>query len=142
MTGLLIGVDTEADNQWDAEARRNIENRNVHELPRLQALCDRYAARPTYLVTYEMATDKEARAVLQDLAKTGRCEIGTHHHPWTTPPYVDDHLYPLNLTPQHFREQLTSLTDAVANITGERPVSYRAGRNGFAGGQPPSFDQN
>lgn len=134
-TKILLGVDTEADNQWVASARSELEVKNVYELPRLQELCDRYGVRPTYLVTYEMAVDEGAKGVLKDLAASERCEIATHHHPWSTPPEVDDHLYPLNLTPEHFRAQLEHLTDAVGGITGDRPVSYRAGRNGFAGWQ-------
>jgi len=141
MTGILLGVDTEADDQWTAEARRTLTVANVHELPRLQGLCDRYGVRPTYLVTYEMAVSEGAKHVLRDLASTGRAEIATHHHPWSTPPEVEDHLYPLNLAPGHFREQLLRLTEAVAAITGEPPVSYRAGRNGFAGWQVPILEE-
>jgi hypothetical protein len=135
MTRVLLGVDTEADNQWDASSREALAVRNVAELPRLQKLCDNYGVRPTYLLTYEVASEPESRTVLRDLAATGRCEIGTHHHPWTTPPLVNGHLYPLNLEPHHYHAQLQQLTEVVAEVTGERPVSYRAGRNGFAGWQ-------
>ena len=135
MTFVLLGVDTEADNQWEAEGRRNLTVKNVHELPRLQEFCDRYEVRPTYLITHEMAVNPDARRVLLDLAETERCEIGAHHHPWTSPPKVEGHLYPLNLTPDHFREQLRQLTDAIAELIGQSPVSYRAGRNGFTGWQ-------
>ena len=109
--------------------------KNAHELPRLQEICDRYRVPPTYLVTYEMATDDSARGVLKELAATGRCEIATHHHPWSTPPVVNGHLYPLNLSPAQFKEQLKVLTDAVSEVSGTAPVSYRAGRNGFTGWQ-------
>lgn len=136
-TTILLGVDTEADDQWSAPGRERLTVANVRELPRLQELCDRYGVPPTYLVTYEMAKDDGARGVLRELAATGRAEIATHHHPWSTPPLVDEHLYPLNLEPEHFKEQLKVLTEAVADITGEAPVSYRAGRNGFAGWQVP-----
>jgi peptidoglycan/xylan/chitin deacetylase (PgdA/CDA1 family) len=135
MTRVLLGVDTEADNQWEAASRETLTVRNIAELPRLQKLCDEYDVRPTYLLTQEVAVDPEAKAILKDLAATGRSEIGTHHHPWTTPPRVNEHLYPLNLTPDHYRAQLRELTQAVADVTGVRPVSYRAGRNGFAGWQ-------
>lgn len=134
-TRILLGVDTEADNQWEASARATLPVKNAYELPRLQEVCDRYGVPPTYLVTYEMATDDGARSVLKELAATGRCEIATHHHPWSTPPLVEGHLYPLNLSPERFREQLKVLTDSVAGITGGAPVSYRAGRNGFTGWQ-------
>jgi peptidoglycan/xylan/chitin deacetylase (PgdA/CDA1 family) len=141
MTRILLGVDTEADDQWSAAARKNLTVENVHEIPRLQALCDRYGVKPTYLVTYEMATDDRAKNVLRELAATGKAEIASHHHPWSTPPEVSDHLYPLNLTPALFKEQLLRLTEAVAGITGVRPVSYRAGRNGFAGWQVPVLEE-
>jgi len=132
MTRMLMGVDTEADDQWSSAGRETLTLRNIAELPRLQALCDRYGVRPTYLVTYEVAADPESRALLCGLAQGGRCEIGAHHHPWTTPPAVADHQFPLNLSPDRFRAQLDALTEAVTDVTGERPVSYRSGRNGFA----------
>jgi hypothetical protein len=134
-THILLGVDTEADNQWDASARETLPVKNAHELPRLQEICDRYGVPPTYLVTYEMAKDDGARGVLKELAATGRCEIAAHHHPWSTPPLVNGHLYPLNLSPAQFKEQLKMLTDAVGEVSGAAPVSYRAGRNGFTGWQ-------
>jgi len=139
-TRFLLGIDTEADNQWEAAARERLTVRNVFELPRLQALADRYGVRPTYLVTYEVALNEECRALLRELAAAGRAEIGAHHHPWTTPPLADGHLYPLNLTPAQFEAQLEELTGAVKEITGESPVSYRAGRNGFAGWQVPALE--
>ena len=57
--------------------------------------------RPTYVVTWEMATRPESASVLRDLARTGRCEIGTHLHPWSSPPFRPEdlaaHTYPHNL---------------------------------------------
>ena len=134
-THILLGVDTEADNQWDASAREALTVKNARELPRLQEICDRYRVPPTYLVTYEMAKDDGARGVLKELAATGRCEIATHHHPWSTPPRANGHLYPLNLSPAQFKEQLKVLTEAVSEVSQTAPVSYRSGRNGFAGWQ-------
>jgi len=63
MTRMLMGVDTEADDQWSSAGRETLTLRNIAELPRLQALCDRYGVRPTYLVTYEVAADPESRAL-------------------------------------------------------------------------------
>ena len=53
---VLVGVDTEADDQWSAEGRRALSVRNAERLPALQALFDSLGVRPTYLVTHEMAT--------------------------------------------------------------------------------------
>ena len=44
---LLVGIDTEGDNQWDAAARANQTFENIYALPRLHALFSRHAVRPT-----------------------------------------------------------------------------------------------
>ena len=132
---LLVGIDTEADDQWTLEGRRRLEVRNAERLPALQALFDELHVRPTYLVTHEMATRPESVAVLRDLAQTGRCEIGTHLHPWSSPPFrpedLDGHTYPHNLPTDVLDRQLTELTGVIETQIGVRPTTYRAGRNGF-----------
>ena len=133
---LIISVDTEADDQWSLDGRRRLEVRNANCLPRLQSLCDRYGVRPTYLVTHEMAVKSEAAEVLRGLLKTGRCEIGSHLHPWSSPPYREDDLvgrYPSQLPPELLRRQLYDLTTVVDQQFGVRPISYRAGRYGLNG---------
>ena len=131
---LIISVDTEADDQWSLEGRQRLEVRNVHCLPRLQALCDRFRIRPSYLVTHEMATKPESAAVLTALRSEGRCEIGAHLHPWSSPPYRERDLggtYPSQLPDDLLARQLRELTGAIEDHVGARPVSYRAGRHGF-----------
>lgn len=131
---LLIGVDTEADDQWSVEGRRRLSVRNADCLPRLQALCDRYGVRPSYLVTHEMATRPDSVAVLKALLATGRCEIGAHLHPWSSPPYREEDLvgrYPSQLPDDLLERQLGELTEAIAANVGAHPTSYRAGRHGF-----------
>src|SRR5262249_39031396 len=106
-------------------------------LPALQALCDRFSVRPTYLVTWEMATRPESAAVLRELARAGRCEIGAHLHPWSSPPLRPEdlaaHTYPLNLPDALLERQLRELTAAIEAHVGVRPTTYRAGRNGVDG---------
>jgi hypothetical protein len=131
---LLVGVDTEADDQWTAEGRARLSVRNAERLPALQALFESFGARPTYLVTHEMATREPAASVLRDLARGGRCEIGAHLHPWSSPPYRPEDrggTYPHQLPDDLLRRQLTELTEAIAAAQGVRPTSYRAGRHGF-----------
>ena len=70
---LLIGIDTEADDQWSEKGRRELRVENAARLPALQSLFEEFGARPTYLVTHEMATRPESAAVLRGLAKGGRC---------------------------------------------------------------------
>ena len=48
---LLVGIDTEGDNQWDAAARAHQRFENIYALPRLHALFARHGVRPTYVIT-------------------------------------------------------------------------------------------
>jgi hypothetical protein len=134
---LLVGVDTEADDQWSEKGRRELRVENAARLPALQSLFEEFGARPTYLVTHEMATRPESAAVLRGLAKGGRCEIGAHLHPWTSPPFRPEdtagHTYPLNLPDDILARQLGELTTTLEQSLGVRPTTYRAGRNGVDG---------
>ena len=142
---ILMGIDTEADDQWSRAGRDRQEVRNAERLPALQALCDEYGVRPSYLVTHEMATSPRSAAILQELARTGRCEIGAHLHPWSSPPFRPEdkaaHTYPHNLPPDLLDRQLRELTDTIEQRFGVRPTTYRAGRNGFDGGTLPILEK-
>lgn len=131
---FMVGVDTEADDQWSLEGRKRLSVENARALPRLQSLCESHGVRPSYLVTHEMATREPSRSILRDLATSGRCEIGAHLHPWSSPPYREEDLvgrYPSQLDSVLLEAQLRELTDVIETSIGVRPVSYRAGRHGF-----------
>lgn len=142
---VLLGVDTEADDQWSAQGRRRLEVRNAEALPALQELCEGFGVRPTYVVTYEMATRESSAAVLRQLARSGRAEIGSHLHPWSSPPFRPEdlaaHSYPHNLPPELLERQLGELTAVIERELGVRPVTYRAGRNGFDGASLPLLER-
>jgi peptidoglycan/xylan/chitin deacetylase (PgdA/CDA1 family) len=133
---LLVGIDTEGDNQWDAAARTHQTFENIYALPRLHALFARHGVRPTYVITHPVAVDARSAEVLRRLVAGGDCEIGAHHHVWETPPCTADdirrHAYASTLPRRQFEEQLAVLTDAIAGAIGVRPVSYRSGRFGFS----------
>ena len=133
---LLVGIDTEGDNQWDAAARANQQFENIYALPRLHALFAKHGVRPTYVVTYPVVRDARSAEVLGRLLAAGDCEIGAHHHAWETPPCsqedVHRHPYASTLPRSQFEAQLASLTGAIAAAVGQRPVSYRSGRFGFS----------
>ena len=133
---LLVGIDTEGDNQWDAAARASQTFENIYALPRLHALFARHGVRPTYVITHPVATDPRSADVLRRLREGGDCEIGAHHHAWETPPCtaedVQRHPYASTLPRPRFEAQLDSLTAAIASAVGSRPVSYRSGRFGFS----------
>jgi hypothetical protein len=132
---LLVGIDTEGDNQWDAAARERQAFENIYALPKLHAIFGKHGVRPTYVVTWPVATDERSKQVLRFLKLRGDCEIGAHHHAWETPPCSPDdvrrHPYAKSLPLDQFEAQLAQLTAAIAQAVGEPPVSYRSGRFGF-----------
>ena len=133
---LLVGIDTESDNQWDVRARAVPTFDNIHVLERLHEFFERHGVRPTYLVTYPVARDARSGEVLNRIAARGDAEIGAHHHAWETPPCEPGdaarHPYALSLPSAQFDAQLERLTQAIEAMAGRRPVSYRSGRFGFA----------
>ena len=142
---LLVGIDTEGDNQWSAEARMNQRFENIYALPRLHALFARHGVRPTYVITYPVAKDPQSAGVLRALRDGGDCEIGAHHHAWETPPCTDEdvrrHPYASTLPRAQFEAQLQELTTAIRDAVGEAPVSYRSGRFGFSADHVTALEQ-
>jgi len=136
MLALLVGIDTEGDNQWSAEARLRQRFENIYALPRLHAIFVKHRVRPTYLITWPVARDPRSAAVLKALREGRDCEIGAHHHAWETPPCSEEdvrrHPYALQLPAPQFAAQVASLTGAIAEAVGERPLAYRSGRFGFS----------
>ena len=143
---LLVGIDTEGDNQWDAAARTQQTFENLYALPRLHALFARHGVRPTYVITHPVATDPRSAEVLRRLLAQGDCEIGAHHHVWETPPCTADdvrrHAYASTLPRRQFEDQLTVLTAAIESAVGVRPVSYRSGRFGFSADHVAALEQH
>lgn len=141
---VLFTVDTEPDRQWFDHHITTTEN--VHCLPRLQQLLSELELVPTYLVTFSVATDPSAIAVLQQLQRGYGCEIGAHLHVWDTPPFDSENWYsefpafaqdlPLDLV----HAKLLRLTQAVTDAFGP-PTSYRAGRFGFSAEHIPLLEQ-
>ena len=133
---LLVGIDTEGDNQWDAAARRTSRFENIYALPRLHALFARHGVRPTYVITYPVAQRSRGRAdVLRGCWPAGDCEIGAHHHAWETPPCTTEdvrrHPYASTLPRAQFEAQLESLTAAI-DRRGRAGARCRIGRAGSA----------
>jgi len=132
-------VDTEADDEW---ARRGgaATYDNIRALPAFRELCDRYGVLPTYLVTYDVAADRDGLTVLQELLQDGNCEIGAHTHGWRTPPFYtpfdsDNFCYPyLYEYPREVQAQkVTTLTDYLEQLFQKKMTAHRAGRWGIDG---------
>ena len=142
---LLVGIDTEGDNQWAAAARTYQTFENIYALPRLHALFARHGVRPTYVITHPVAADPRSADVLRQILAGGDCEIGAHHHVWETPPCRPDdvqrHAYASALPRRQFEDQLAALTGAIEAAVGVRPVSYRSGRFGFSSDHVAALEQ-
>ena len=136
MPSIVVTVDVEEDMpDWRVPPTTTL--RNLQGIPRLQALCEGHGIRPTYLVTYPVATRSEGDG-LQEIHDGGRCEIGAHLHPWTSPPFEDGEdlrvaTHPSALPPGRAEAKLAVLTEAIERRFGHRPTSHRAGRFGLDG---------
>lgn len=139
---LLFTIDVEEDMpRWNITNPITVEN--ARALPGLQEICDEFGVRPTYLCNYPMVVQQPSAGILQKLHASGRCEIGTHLHPWNTPPFngipgksVDEQTiayYLRDLGPGKFRAKLDLLTKEIQQLTGIRPLTFRAGRYGIDG---------
>ncbi|MBM4033547.1 MAG: hypothetical protein FJ291_17430 [Planctomycetes bacterium] len=111
--------------------------RSFDGLERLQELCRRYGVRPTYLLTYSAA------ARIADYREWA-CEFGAHLHPEEVPPIAEGErgnhtLRPSQVEPPRLREKLVNLVERVAEATGRRPTSYRAGFFGLTPAQIPTL---
>src|SRR3989344_2853492 len=134
MTYFCVTIDTECDMpNWKPKKLPTLEN--IKELPKLQELLNKYEIKPTYLITYPVATEAISVDILKTLHKVNNCEIGTHFHPWTTPPIkneeIEEATFPHKLDINLHKLKLTNLTNAIKKSFNINPVSYRAGRFGF-----------
>lgn len=133
---LAIVIDTEEEFDWSAPFSRLARGtRNLHELPRLQAILDRHGAVPLYVIDHPVASDATAMRWLCETRDRGGCRIGAHLHPWVTPPDHESvsgaNSFTCNLPGALQLAKIVSLTDTIADSTGERPTAFRAGRYGI-----------
>jgi len=130
---FIISIDTEEDN-WD-NFKDKPTLKNIQKIPALQELFDRYKVRPTYLITYPVACDKPSVEILKSILDSGKCEIGTHLHPWNTPPVQEvlneKNRMLNNLSRELQFKKLKNLHYKIKEEFNCTPVSFRAGRYGL-----------
>lgn len=131
---LIVTIDTEEDN-WGSYHPKEYSLQSIERIPELQGLFDEYGIIPTYLITYSVATDPRAVSILKKIVERGRCEIGTHCHPWNTPPFDDvgteRNSMLCNLPGDLQFRKIECLHQAIVNHFNIVPVSFRAGRWGY-----------
>jgi hypothetical protein len=138
---LLAVVDTEENFDWNAPySSSSTAVHGMRQIERLQSVFDRFGIRPIYMIDYAVASQPDGYGHLAEIARSGRCEIGAHLHPWVNPPVVEEicvrNTYPRNLPPELEARKLRELTAAIEANLGIRPISYKAGRYGIGAATP------
>src|SRR3990172_10470312 len=128
---FILTIDVEEDNWGDFE-NRNASLLHINKLFKLQELFDRYRIKPTYLLTYPAATDRNAISILRKIVEDRRCEIGTHLHPFNTPPFEEEkneyNSMLCNLPKDLQYKKIELLHETIYKSFGVEPVSFRSGR--------------
>ena len=132
---FAVFVDTEEEFDWSRPHDRDARSTRAAEaVPGMQARFEARGVKPVYLVDHPIATDKRAVEILRDVAERGGCDIGTQLHPWVNPPFEEElslrNSFAGNLPAELEHAKIASLTDAIAQSFGRRPIVYRAGRYG------------
>jgi hypothetical protein len=131
---LIITIDTEED-KWDDYGLKDYTVNNIDRIDVLQQLFDNFNIKPTYLVTYPVATNDRAVSLLSSILKAGKCEIGTHCHPWSTPPFEEEknlrNSMLCNLPSDLQYKKISLLRDTIQKKFSIRPISFRCGRWGY-----------
>lgn len=134
---FIITIDTERDNAW---ARSGISTtENAKHLGRFQQLCDKHGLKPTYLTTYEMASDPALVRLARAAEVCNAAEVGMHLHAWDSPP-VDrpltpndekHHPYLMEFPLDLMRKKVRAVTALLEDTFSHKMTSHRAGRWGF-----------
>lgn len=133
---LLVVVDTEEEFDWNKPFDRNSTGTStISGQPSLhERVYDKLGIVPTYVIDWPVATTEASVAILRELAEQGRCEIGTHLHPWVTPPHQEEvsafNSFAGNLPQELEFEKLRILTSAIGDAFQRQPIAFKAGRYG------------
>lgn len=132
---FIVVVDTEEEFDWSAGvSRENTSVQGMNSIGRLQTVFDEYRIKPVYVVDYPVASQPDGYRPLQEIHQDGRCVIGSHLHPWVTPPYSEAvssrNSFPGNLEKELESRKLQLLGELIGERFGAAPTVYKAGRYG------------
>ena len=134
---LFVTIDAEEEFNWAQTPTYSTEYtfRHISHLYKLQRLLEEYKIIPLYLCTYLMITNKEGQNFFYELYKNKKAILGTHLHPWNTPPMGDVickwNMFPGNLPPEQEYKKILCLTQAFKDNLLHSPLIYRAGCYGL-----------
>ncbi|MEO5376244.1 MAG: polysaccharide deacetylase family protein [Magnetococcus sp. DMHC-6] len=132
---LMVVVDTEEEFDWNKPfAREAIAVTAMQEIERGQEICDSFGIKPVYVVDYPIVHQEMGFMPLLKLVTGDRAVIGTHLHPWVSPPFHEElssqNAFPGNLDADLELAKLAHLTGKIQQVFGQRPLIYKAGRYG------------
>lgn len=132
---LFITIDTEED-LWGGYAVKHPPVVNMQKINLLQEIFEKNKAVPTYLINYPVATDAYSIEVLNDLLRQKKCDLGSHCHPWNTPPFHDDgdmeyNSFMCNLSSELVLKKMIQLHNIIKKNFQFAPIVFRAGRWGI-----------
>lgn len=134
---LLIVVDTEEEFDWSQPfSRSNTSTTAIAAQPIAhERVFDKFGIVPTYVIDWPVATTPSAIRTMRTLADNGQCEIGTHLHPWISPPHEEIvsafNSYAGNLPKELEFAKLRKLTNTITDNLGRAPLTFKAGRYGL-----------
>jgi hypothetical protein len=138
-TLFTVTLDTEEEWPWHASfPARDFTLDNIAELPKIQELCARHGARPTFFTNRAVLADPGAKAVILDLAGRAGVEIAMHVHPWNTPPIDESReggaygSFLLNLPAKLIEAKLACVYETFERA-GLHPITFRGGRYSSGG---------
>ncbi|MEO1293592.1 MAG: WalW protein, partial [Pseudomonadota bacterium] len=133
---LIVLVDAEEAFDWRKPfSRQSTCVDHFRHIERVQNVLDDAGIRPAYLCNYPVISDAFAADRLRGFSDDGRAEIGTHLHPWVTPPDIEEvsnrnsFLGNLPLTLQH--QKLDMMQRTHERVFGVQPRMFMAGRYGL-----------
>ena len=134
---LLIAVDTEEEFHWDKPfSRESTATTSIGAQKKLHdRIYNKHGIVPTYLIDWPVATTAPSVSALKSLMENGQCEIGTHLHPWVSPPHHETvstfNSYAGNLPKWLEFEKLRNLTEIITENFKRKPITFKAGRYGL-----------
>lgn len=119
------------------EVSARVSLRGAAEAPALGRLCERFAVRPTWLLTWPVANRPEGR-YFAEAWERGAAEVGICLEPWNTPPYEanEDRLVahpPSAMAASTVAAKLEQLSRSVEQRLGRAPRCHKAAGGGLDG---------
>jgi len=133
---LIVVIDTEEEFPWHKpHDRTNIAISAIKEVGRVQEIFDLHNVIPCYVIDYAVASNTNDHTELKKISDDGRCIIGSHLHPWVSPPFseeVNNHnSFPGNLPEEVEFAKLANLKAIIEEKFVTTVNIYKAGRYGI-----------